>query len=38
LLSPRPAKDFHLQSSAHARHTHSRVAHIPTGSSATRMY
>jgi hypothetical protein len=22
LLSPRPAKDFHLQSSAHARHTY----------------
>ena len=34
LLPTRPAKDFHLQSSAHARHTHARLQGQATRGSA----
>src|SRR5580692_11632024 len=36
LLPTRPAKDFHLQSSAHARHTFAALAIVPWRCAITR--
>src|SRR5580658_9353073 len=38
LLPTRPAKDFHLQSSAHARHTFNRHERLPWGAAARALH